>query len=350
MSSQSASPALRIDGLDSIRFICALFVVFAHFGFLPLPEIANKSSPLSHLARGIHGNLFPGPPAVVVFFVISGFCIHFPHRNTRNIPLMPYFIRRYVRICAPLGAAMLLAWWFAPHHPSFNIRATSDTVIWSLFAEIIYYTIYPAILSGVRRFGWSFILNTAFALAFGLICIQPSLRYYLEFGPWLTWMIGLPSWILGCQLAESLGSPSACSKTKIWAWRLSVWACASISSVLMFHAQIGYPWTLPPFSCLCVLWIKREIAHAAANPGTRFLEWAGKWSYSLYLLHLVAGAVLLKWLPVMSGERPAWLIRIGLILLICYCFYLAVELPSHRLAQWLSRRPFRSLNSVGEPS
>jgi len=33
------------------------------------------------ILRGVITNLFCGPAAVTVFFVIKGFCFHFPQRN-----------------------------------------------------------------------------------------------------------------------------------------------------------------------------------------------------------------------------------------------------------------------------
>src|SRR2546426_8312799 len=74
------SPSTRIVGLDSIRFVCALWVVFAHLG-LPFENNISRDTPIELMLRGVVANLFPGPPAVVVFFFIFGFFIHWPVRN-----------------------------------------------------------------------------------------------------------------------------------------------------------------------------------------------------------------------------------------------------------------------------
>jgi peptidoglycan/LPS O-acetylase OafA/YrhL len=66
-------------------------------------------------------------------------------------------------------------------------------------------------------------------------------------------------------------------------------------------------------------------------------EWIGKWSYSIYLFHLVAIRYLERfdkpWTAVI-GSLPEFALKVLLVLAACYCFYLAIELPSH----WLARR------------
>jgi peptidoglycan/LPS O-acetylase OafA/YrhL len=69
----------RVQGLDSIRF-SALVVVLFHFGLISRSYLGTDPRGLAAVSRGILGSLFDGPAAVIVFFVISGFCIHFPFR------------------------------------------------------------------------------------------------------------------------------------------------------------------------------------------------------------------------------------------------------------------------------
>ena len=68
----------RIAGLDAIRFICALIVVLAHTGRPPLTAWADTSTWFGWFIDGSAGLLFSSAAAVIVFFVISGFCIHYP--------------------------------------------------------------------------------------------------------------------------------------------------------------------------------------------------------------------------------------------------------------------------------
>jgi hypothetical protein len=84
-----------------------MWVVFSHCGYPPLTEGLDRGNPLALLVQGVYGNLFAGVPAVIVFFVISGFCIHHPFRAPGSFQLLPYLTRRYVRIGIPLVAAVL---------------------------------------------------------------------------------------------------------------------------------------------------------------------------------------------------------------------------------------------------
>jgi peptidoglycan/LPS O-acetylase OafA/YrhL len=104
----------HIHGLDTIRFFCALWVVMGHFGAPPLPAFIDKSTLPGLLTIGIYNNLTSGPAAVIVFFVISGLCIHFPHAVTLSIPNGgTYLVRRYLRIVPPMLVAIAIAQWIA---------------------------------------------------------------------------------------------------------------------------------------------------------------------------------------------------------------------------------------------
>jgi len=68
------TPALqRKDELDLIRGLCAFSVVLCH------TQLPAKYA--SDTTRLIFHTIANGPAAVVVFFLISGFCIHYPYSN-----------------------------------------------------------------------------------------------------------------------------------------------------------------------------------------------------------------------------------------------------------------------------
>jgi peptidoglycan/LPS O-acetylase OafA/YrhL len=65
------------------------------------------------------------------------------------------------------------------------------------------------------------------------------------------------------------------------------------------------------------------------------MEWSGRWSYSLYLIHnmAIAGTPLAATAP-----AQGWLLRIVAIVAGSLAFYAIVEAPSHWLARSASRR------------
>ena len=99
-------PEHRIAGLDSIRFVCAMLVVFDHMGTLNFTRPHGLHG-IGKLLWTLQDHVMNGPAAVIVFFLISGFCIHFPCRGRgRQIHLPSYLSRRLLRISLPAVAAV----------------------------------------------------------------------------------------------------------------------------------------------------------------------------------------------------------------------------------------------------
>jgi peptidoglycan/LPS O-acetylase OafA/YrhL len=83
-----------------------------------------------------------------------------------------------------------------------------------------------------------------------------------------------------------------------------------------------------------------EIAYRRRKSAPTILEWAGLWSYSLYLMHpAVPGLVSMQeWLRPMAIYGGGTLLFIVSSLLGAYLFYLVVEAPFHRIAITVSKR------------
>lgn len=337
MTKKRASlPTARVEGLDSIRFFAVVWVVFSHCGAPPLTEGIDRENMLALLVQGVYGNLFAGVPAVIVFFVISGFCIHHPFRQAGTFELLPYLLRRYVRIGLPLVAAILVS-------RPLGVRLTlfQNSVLWSLLAELIYYSIYPVLRLLVPRVGWKLLVGASLALAFGVVAFFPTAKDYSPFGPPLAAVVALPCWLLGCLLAEREGTvavPSTESTARrLWTWRLVVWALSWLCSALRFHSPVGYPWTLNLFAFAVFFWLRAEIAVTGHWQRSRLLEWAGTWSYSVYLVHLIAEAAHSRMPWPDFGFNLNWLVKMLFIFGSSYAFYRVFEKPGHHLARKLAR-------------
>lgn len=324
----------RIRGLDTLRFIAAMWVVFGHCGSPPLTEGLDRSSMLALLVQGFYGNTFAAVPAVIVFFVISGFCIHYPYRATGSFELLPYLTRRYLRIGIPMIAAVIIA---SPLRV--NLAFFHNSILWSLLAELIYYSLYPLLRRLRARIGWGPIIAVSFALAYGAILTHPTALDYSPFGPGLSWLVALPCWLLGCRLAEVnfQALPPEKLMTKVWCFRLGVWFLSWGCSVLRFHSPVGYPWSLNLFAIAVYYWLQVEIsAFKTRSPG-RLLEGAGKWSYSIYLMHMIANSVFLRFTWPNFGFNLNWILKMLFILFVSYAFYLLIERPGHFIARRISR-------------
>lgn len=315
----------RVAGLDSLRFVLALWVVFSHFGFVPIRPLEHATGGPLLYARGAYHNLFCGPAAVIVFFLISGFCIHHQYRYDAIRSYATYYTRRYVRIVIPMVAAIAL-------YLSRGLDLTDwhQTLLWSIVCEEIYYLIYPLLLALRKRIGWTGLLGLAYAGAAAVIATEPRALEYIAYGPRLTWLLGLPCWLLGCLLAERYDAERLPSASAIWMWRGVAWGFGSAASILRFHGGIGYPLTLTLFAPFGYFWLAREIAWFREHKPLRWLELAGAWSYSLYLMHPYAESLV--------GAEANWYVKIAITLSVSVAFYLVIERPSHRAARALGRR------------
>ena len=68
---KNAQPAQeRVAGMDSIRFIAALWVAFYHLGFSSTFSLSERVSLEQKILGAALDSVFCGPAAVIVFFVI----------------------------------------------------------------------------------------------------------------------------------------------------------------------------------------------------------------------------------------------------------------------------------------
>ncbi|MEI7931474.1 MAG: acyltransferase [Alphaproteobacteria bacterium] len=335
-------------GLDSIRFICALIVVFAHTGQPPITTGIDTSTSLGWAVHALGGVLWSSAAAVIVFFVISGFCIHYPFARTNSIPsLLSYYPRRYVRIVVPVLAAIWLS-----SLVGLSLKLFNGSILWSLAAELIYYTIYPVLLIARRRLkSWLPLVGVAFVAALGVAASNLQAHDYPSFGLQLNWLLGLPCWLAGCQLADYIASrPPARPVPFIWVMRLGIWAGMSGCMILRYHSPLGYQWTLNVFALLVAVWLAFEIRQSVFKPPSPKLEWLGTWSYSLYLTHKMAVIVYEKIGVPDLGYLLSWAVRLTFVLACAYLFYLVCERPAHILARIVARMADRLVQSRTVPA
>lgn len=327
----------RILGLDSLRAAAAIWVMIGHGAVPPITDGYDKSSTFAWALNGVYGGSFSGPAAVIVFFVISGLCIHYPYANGKKFELSEFLTRRYVRIFVPMIAAILVNRLFGFVSWD-NPRLLAGIPAWSLVAEMIYYALYPVLLIIHRQFPWKRLFYVTFGIAFAFAFTVPiSNINYPAWGYWGDWILGLPCWLLGVILAESIRKPlSIPSSSTIWKWRLGAIVLGSITRNLAFQGIIGNHLTLNFFAIYAFFWLRHEIAYynkVDDHKPSSILEWSGKWSYSLYLIHPLAFK-LFELIPLPDfGSMVNWFIKFNFILAVSIAFYFIFEKPSHLLAR-----------------
>ena len=315
----------RVNKLDSLRFVAAFWVAMSH-GALPLQEVFPEAN--LHRLFGAFNSLFDGVAAVMVFFIVSGFCIHLPYVNARKLPLIKFIIRRYIRIGIPLIVILLIMQLLGG-----AASGGGHAVLWSIYAETIYYTIYPLLFALYIRVGWGILIGLS-----GVISIAMTLTHLTDLWLWqfgsLTWLWGLPIWLSGCALAEGFRTRSLFNVYgSVWLWRLAALAFGTAANFGVFHAQvrISYPVSMLVFAIFTFFWLSLEMR--TQTGAWRLLESFGGASYSLSLVHNVAlGGIAdyLKLLPSTIAIVFPWTV----ITATTYIFYKVVELPSHFAARW----------------
>jgi len=319
--------AYRLEYLDGLRALAAIYVVLFHAGV----GFLDSERPLAGFARTLQRGLSYGHDAVAVFIVLSGYCLMLPVARAdgqfvRGVP--NYFARRAWRILPPyfaaLGGSLLLIalapvletptktiW--ADSFPAFEFGAIASHVLlihnlfpawihtingplWSVATEWQIYFVFPFFLLPIwRRFGAGSTLLAAFALGAALTVVVPSAAHAAS-----SWYIGL----FGLGMCAA-GIDFAARPSEEWLRERVPWRLVSLAMLLAVicgtTVLIEYWFRFMPFSDALVgaatasalLYLTPHARRPAEQHPLllRILESGplvalGRFSYSLYLTHL----------------------------------------------------------------
>ena len=304
--------------------------------------------------------------AILLFFLISGFCIHYPNTLSDSKPCWKiYFKRRFWRIYPTYLIAILLTsvisyfchiqwgdidWNFerilrvatvSQNYPPGNGQFLTNPSLWTIPLEIEFYVLYPLAFFCILKFGFFtlLILSVGFSVL-GIYLTKIGL-HWVSFTSLFLW----PSWLLGAWIA-SLHRESKLSKLKI----------LPVSSILILFLIIALAsrlqkweewtqyagWTGFYFALFLVfLRFEKSISRRRENLFFKSLAWLGKISFSLYLIHFP----LFKLFGFMHrsyfDEKPAnFLISLAYLIPVCllaWIFYRLIELPIHKWSKRLTK-------------
>ncbi|MDB5368655.1 MAG: Acyltransferase [Roseomonas sp.] len=361
--------------LDGLRAVSIVLVVLGHFGL---------------------GALFPGTFGVTVFFFISGFLITrqllAEQNETGRIHLGAFLIRRMLRLWPALIVVVPVA-------AIINVLAGGTTTTSQVMAGLFYFTNYlaqvqhyntgPGGMDNPLMVLWSIAVEQHFYLIFPFVLLTMRNRPRLV-AALLAIILGITAWrydvagrcvALGPACTEGLGAFRTAFSTEM---RLDSILYGSLMAILLgtgaapvllrlFNApstlvaaiavvllsllirdpvfRSGLRYTVQGVSLFlgvgCVLF-GRPYAWARRLLGSRPTVLLGRWSYSLYLWHLVvlAGALPLLppdlWRPAILEMRPGllWLAVVLPLLtaasvLLAIASYHLVERPPQQLRRYL---------------
>lgn len=328
----------RVQGLDSIRFCCAIWVAFSHGAHPPLTSSLDTGNDVYWLINGIYTSMFCGPAAVIIFFLVSGFCIHHPYRNQwNNKNAVPFIGARLTRILGPILVATLIILLLKVRVSLFYLL-----VGWSIVCEIFYYCMYPIL----RRFihsqkGWfrAFLISFVPTL-FSFALFPLDLVNYPGVGPVFVIFLGLPCWLLGILLCYKVAPRSKPpSRSLLLKMRIGIFALALCTHVLALQEIIGHPFTLNFFAIAAFFWLRIEILYFKLNTCNWAMELCGKSSYSIYLMHGIPPHLFLFFGLDSNKLGFVFLAYWILLIPITVIFYLSVEKPFHHIARKIRFSP-----------
>lgn len=326
----------RFNILDCLRAVLATWVTIGHLGVFPLMG-AHPGPGLPHFIDRFLNSTVWGMPAVMAFFVISGFCIHYPMHNGKALSLPQFYARRYLRTLIPVAVVVAI------------LAATRDDIVWkvssrdwvffsgtlwSLLCEEIYYALYPLLRAIRQRVGWAPIVVATTIWSIGLASVATPARDWFDIGPLGTAAILYPVWILGCILAEQAAKTKKTVSTRgIWSWRAGAWGAMWVSEALNFHTPVSQVHTMLFVGAIAFLWIRAEINYGRTHAAPGWLRKVGAWSYSLYLVHPLVFHEFDKMNHGWAQTRLGWIAEFSVALILAYVFFLLIERPAHMMAK-----------------
>ncbi|MFG1705602.1 acyltransferase family protein [Nonomuraea sp. M3C6] len=321
----------RLAGLDGIRGLAALFVVFHHVWLLSFPGFPRDTGP------GWASWMAYGHFAVVVFIVLSGFSLALsPARAGWRLDSLGRFAhRRAWRILPPYWAAvavsLVIAWTLVPQ-PEQGVPTGKSVLIyglllqdvfgspspngalWSIAVEAQLYFVFPLLLLVLRRMGAIVMVGAVAAVVVGvglLAPVVPAVGELMRLTPQFAALFAL----------GMAGAGVVRLRRRV---PLQWLALAAVSPVIVLIVVNGSVWTIGN-----LYWIDLAIgpaivlllaAVATGRPApvvwlldTRPVKSLGSFSYSLYLIHapIVVNIYALLIAPRMEPGIPAFLVGLA---------------------------------------
>lgn len=320
----------QVNIIDSLRSFAAISVCLFHFvcTTIGLEYPAMMSAIIAY-----------GQNGVLVFFVISGFIIPWSmyYKNYHLGSMLKFMAKRLIRLEPPYLASILLILIIAFIKTRFHIGVNSteeitaariglhfgylinffpgykwlNNVYWTLAIEFQYYLLMSFLyLLFVHKSLW--LRVAAYLLCFGMAWLVPdaSLSHFPAYAPLFLFGISVFQYKANIVGMLECGSIMIACFVYNYAAMSTVAACFGLTTalVILFFSEIKIP----------------------------VLDWLGKMSYSMYLIHPVIGAAVINTLSRYAHTTGTKLLILvaGLIVTFVssYIMYLLIEKPSKKLS------------------
>lgn len=276
----------RLEFLDALRGLAAIYVVIFHTAVIPNPALKIPEWASAFVLNGWSG--------VTLFFIVSGFSLCHAMNRDPEVGAGAFYLRRFFRI-APLFYVMLavslaLDWQdYGARHATtdvalngaflFNLLPGHEAGIvwasWTIGVEMLFYAVFPLLFAwfkGIR--GTALLLAGTVAVA---LLSQPG--HFSVLGHLPVFALGMVAYYVYGWLTNGHPVPRLLGPALIMAgaagWLALVCVAPDISPTSFYYTQaVAYAALLIGLG-LCPL---RIIVN-------RWTAYAGTISYSMYLLH-----------------------------------------------------------------
>jgi peptidoglycan/LPS O-acetylase OafA/YrhL len=355
----------RIASLDSLRGIACLVVLFHHV-LVSLPGMwavyqHQETSPFASVLgfTPLHV-VWAGEEAVIIFFVLSGFVLSLPFWRGSPTPWHIFVLKRVIRLyptylvaitfgliamilisARPHGMSIWFDWYWSKgiswrlvrdHLLMLNLDSPQINIvnapIWSLAVEMQISVIFPFLIMCMRKLGVASV-PIALVLSVGSRRIGlPTPIYYL----WL--------FVMGAELARHRDEITRFSKSISFAMQWSLLIIALLMVVWRWWGpHLGMVTTLLiDFGAAGIVIACRDFSILALLLARKNIQWLGRVSYSVYLIHFI---VLYSLVCALSGNLPLWLVLSAVpvaSLFVAKLLYDSVESPSIKLSKIIAQR------------
>lgn len=356
---------VRFAFIDALRGVAALAVVLLHLYHYNLVRMTGYRFP-----EPLHTILDNGQVGVYVFFVISGFVIA---QSIHGETVTPRFagrfaLRRAVRLDLPYWATiaamvtLTLVSNNLQHERSLPVPSVTSVAVHLVYAQ--QFLGYPHIV-GVF---WTLCYEVQFYLTLILVTgMFQRLARNVQRPAWLRsrWLVALPLWGIG--LVCATGRLNLTEALFLYCWPfffLGVAVNWAHNRLMRPGGLVGLVLTLagtlyfvefnhhfePPAvgaaiaTALAIYFVSRSGRLVTLTLGS-VLQYLGRISYSLYLVHMLFGTPSLRLGIRVLGKRAGFVESVGLILIAltisviaAHVMYVLVERPATRLSRRLFAR------------
>lgn len=353
----------RIEGVDALRGIAALYVLLYHLALIPQPNLGVPKWAARYVLTGGTG--------VTLFFIVSAFCLCLSMRTHQDepSPTMRFYVRRVFRIVPLFYVWLAISWMrdsliLGVRHPwwellmnasfSFNfVPGKNEGLVWAgwtLGVEMVFYLFFPLIF----RYAGTLVKSVGFLAASGgtayafskIFAHIPVADVARESYLRTNLLVQMPVFALGMVAFFAYERfIRGRARSRAWAFLLTLTAILWYDSVISgrVHPAFGSIYGQGVIFSVLLTGLTIVPLGLFVNPVTRFY---GKISYSVYLCHPTFVVLLIPVYRFIYAipMRPTYqygaclLLTLLMLTVVAYGTYLFVEKPGMRLGSRLMRR------------